>query len=390
MKKLSELVQSALNDASTKVASSAPVPETEKQASANPMADLVRKGRENDAKRNAAVGIDDPMSAKRASVTETAKLAMQFAESIEHLATVFPKLAAPMAQATGPEAMESPTKGTTKDTNTKATTLSAAEASHGGGGGNAKGQVANDGSVGGVPDRFSKKAAEEILLAKIAQSEALMSIGRANEAATLAKAAQEEFEKASSRFDSVAKAVGEKARSAAFGSGQGAKAMVEPGVITRGARKVVDKAQEIGRKGLGGTDINSDTGRGLMAMGGAAAGVGAAGAAGAKALHDRSKKAYEEEDGSTRTPKGNPKSLETYVSGTSGAPGGVAPDNARAASMTQRDAKKREIPQLAQHVREPALSARSDRGIQDNFEHTQGAKIASKLDAIAARKAATA
>ncbi len=289
MKKLSELVKSALDEASTKIASAHDVvveerktAEAEKTASAQPPAAPVVS------------------TEKRASVLSTAKEAIKFAESLEHLAVIFPKLASASKSTmdvVGPEIMTSPDKGKTKVPHTKATTLTAAEASHGGGGGNAKGQVANDGSVGGVPDRFSKQAAEEILLAKIAQSNALMAIGQAKQAAELADGARAEFE--------------------------------------------------------------------------------------------RAKQAYEEEDGKTRTPKGSPKSLETYVSGTSGAPGGVAPDNKGVASFTKRDGKKREISQIAEHLREPAFSARSDRGIQDNFEHTQGAKIAAKLDAIKARKSAT-
>lgn len=290
MKKLSELVSSALSDASTKIASGASTA-TEKVASAAPATPKVA----STPVRPAAPATD---SEKRASAISTAKEAMQFADSLEHLAHLMPKIAGSTMHVNGPEILVSPDKGKTQDSNTKATTLSASEASSGGGGGNAKGQVANDGSVGGVPNRFSKKAAEETLLAKIAQSQALEAAGRAKEATDLANKARAEFELA--------------------------------------------------------------------------------------------KKAYEEEDGSTKTPKGSPKSLETYVSGTSGAPGGVAPDNKSVASFTKRDGKKREIAPIAQHLREPAFSARSDRGIQDNFEHTQGAKIASIFDKAAARKAAPA
>lgn len=285
MKKLSELVKSALDDASTKIASAQDVTAQERRTQETPTQKVA-----------SAAPVPTAGSEKRASVIETAKLAMQFADSLDNLALVIPKLASPMAAATGPAATESPDKGKTKHTPTHASTLSSAEASHGGGGGNAKGQVANDGSVGGVPNAFSKKAAEDMLLAKIAQSNALLAVGQAKEAAALAKTAQAEFE--------------------------------------------------------------------------------------------RMKKAYEEEDSSTRTPKGSPKSLETHASGMTGAPGGVAPDNKGMATMTQRDAKKREIAPIAEHVREPAFSARTDRGIQDNFEHTTGAKIASMLDKIKARKTA--
>lgn len=290
MKKLSELVKSALDDAGTKIASArdAEGAQTTKTASAAPEAPVV------------APPTATP-SEKRASVMNTAKEAMKFAASLEHLAVLIPKMAATShstMEVSGPEILVSPDKGKTQDSGTKAQTLTPAEASHGGGGGGAAGQVANDGSVGGVPNRFSKKAAEEMLLAKIAQSEALAAVGRAKEAADLANAARVEFE--------------------------------------------------------------------------------------------RAKKAYEEEDASTKTPKGSPKTLETFVSGTSGAPGGVAPDNKGMASFTKRDGKKREIAPIAEHLREPAFSARADRGLQDNLDHTQGAKISSMLDKVAARKSAGA
>lgn len=279
MKKLSELVSSAISEAKTKMASAVtPV------AAAEPSTKIASE-------EHRVPPVVSPSAEKRASVKDTAKEAMKFAESLEHLAVLMPKIA---AGGSDPAILVSPTKGTTKDTNTKATSLTSTEASTGGGPLNAKGQVPNDGSVGGVPDRFSKKAAEEILLAKLAQAEALTAVGRAVEATKLANDAKADFE--------------------------------------------------------------------------------------------RAKKAYEEEDGSTKTPKGSPKSLETYVSGTSGAPGGVAPDNKGAASFTKRDGKKREIGPLGEHLREPAFSARSDRGIQDNFEHTQGAKIASIFDKAASRK----
>lgn len=281
MQKLSELVNSALSDAATKLASASSVPQPAAAAPAAPSASP-------DITKIASREI-------RHSVFEDAKEATKFAESLDHLAALMPKIAGAMVGTAGPETLTSPDKGKTQDSNTKATTLTAAEASHGGAAGKANGQVANDGSVGGVPNRFSKKAAEETLLAKIAQSEALQAVGRAKEAADLANKARAEFEHAKRAFDEAAS-----------------------------------------------------------------------------------------------TPKGNPKTLETFVSGTTGAPGGVAPDNAGMASFTQRDGKKREIGPLSEHVREPAFSARSDRGIQDNFENTRGAKIASILDAAVSRKNATA
>lgn len=293
MKMLSELVKSAMEDATAKIASAADVSAQE------------RRVQEDAEKRASSTPAQTPAvelssAEKRASVISTATEAMKFAESLEHLATLMPKIAAgshTSMDLPGPAVSESPDKGATKKTHTKATTLSHQEASSGGAPSKANGQVAND--LHNPPPGALKRAAEEMLLAKIAQSNALIAIGQAKEAAELADAARVEFE--------------------------------------------------------------------------------------------RQKKAYEEEDGKTRTPKGSPKSLETHVSGTTGAPGGVAPDNKGMASFTQRDGKKREIGPLGQHVSEPAFSARSDRGIQDNFEHTHGAKIAAaKLDEMKARKTASA
>jgi hypothetical protein len=268
---------------------------------------------------------------------------------------------------------------------------------------------------------ISKEAAEQILLAKVAQAEALVAAGRAHEAEALALQAKQEYDKVASRFGNAAKtirskakdiakgvaeaaepkieaaaqAIGSKARDVAHG-GKGVKGMTQPSALRRGARKVTDTARRIGRDHLGGTDINSDTGRGLMAMGGAGAaavGTAGAGAAGVKAFRNRSKsgpgdaekKAYEEEDGATHTPKSNPRTLETFISGMSGAPGGVARDNAGMISMTRRDGKSRERSEIAKHLAEPAFSASSDHGIQDNVLTTHGAKIASIRQKIAHR-----
>lgn len=292
MKKLSELVSSVLDESKAKIASAVDAPRP-KTASATPApiasSKLANKDEHcEDDKKNK--DMKDKSAEKRSSVTSTATEALKFAENLEQIAVLFPKLAG------GPGAVEtfvSPDKGPTKDTSTKATSLSPQMAGSGG-----DGSTKRDVETNANQAPYAKKAAEEMLNAKIAQSEALRVAGRAKEAEALAKQAKDEFEAA--------------------------------------------------------------------------------------------KKAYEEEDPKTNTPKGNPKTLETYVSGTSGAPGGVAPDNAGAASFTKRDGKKREIAPLSQHIKEPAFSAASDKGLSDNLEHIEGAKIAGIMNQAKARKQAAA
>ena len=358
MSKLSELVKSAIADAETKIASARDVrPEVP----------------ETSTKTASAAPAPAPVAEKRASVTKTAAQAMEIATALDNLAVLMLKI----ASSGQPAKLESEQKGSTKDTPTKATTLSHQQASSGGA------------PSSGMEVAALKSAAEQIFHAKIAQAEALHAAGHEEEAQALAEQAQAEFQKEASRFDRAAKAIGETARDVAFNSGKGAKALTEPGAVTRGARKVVGAAQSVGKR-LGGTDINSDTGRGLMAMGGgAAAAAGAAGAGVAAAR--REKKAYEEEDGSTRTPSASPKNVEALASTPAGGtPGGVARDNAGMASLTKRDAKVREKGEIAKHVSEPAFSAKSDRGIQDNLDNTAGAKIASVREKIAAKASAKA
>ncbi len=290
MKSLSMLVSTAMDDAKAKIASATDVVRP-KLASVEPAVVAKSANKDDgceDEKKNK--DMKDKSAEKRASVTSTAQEAIKFAENCEHLALLFPKLAG------GPGATEtfvSPDKGTTKDTPTKAQSLSPQMASTGGDSGKGREVETN---ANAAP--YAKKAAEALLDAKLAQSQALLSVGRAKEAQTLAESAKAEFETA--------------------------------------------------------------------------------------------KRAYEEEDSKTNTPKGSPKTLETYVSGTSGAPGGVAPDNAGAASFTKRDGKKREIAPLSEHIKEPAFSAASDKGLSDNLDHTAGAKIAGIFSNVKARKTAAA
>lgn len=229
--------------------------------------------------------------ASSAEVVSTATEAVKFAESLEHLAMLFPKLASGSVQINdraGPEVLVSPNKGGLKDTSTKATTLSAAEASHQGGSG-------DNMHVETFKSPYAKKAAEEILSAKIAQSEALLAAGQARAATALAKQAQAEFEQA--------------------------------------------------------------------------------------------KRAYDED---ASTPKGSPQSLAVNrKAGDFPVPGNVPGDNAGMISMTKRQAKTEDVRREAgKHVAEPALSAASDRGLTDNLEHTEGAKIANIFAKVAARKQA--
>jgi hypothetical protein len=285
MSKLSELVRNALTDADAKIAAAgdaAPeVPETKtKTASAAPTPTPV------------------PATEKRAGITKTAARAMEIASALDNLGMLMPKIAAGPQDRAGPAITSSQQMGATKDTNTKATTLSHHEASSGGGPSSGmhlqtnKTQNATSTTVKGAA--LTREVAEQILLAKIAQAEALTAAGRAKEAQALAEAAKAEFEQA--------------------------------------------------------------------------------------------KKAYEEEDGSTRTPTASPKTVESFASNPSaGAPGGVARDNNGMISMTKRDGKAREKSEIAKHVTEPAFSARSDKGVSDNVQTTTGSKIASVREKIAAK-----
>jgi hypothetical protein len=259
MMKLSQLVNSALEDAEAKVASAR---SSEKIASVAAPAPVRTK------RANAVAPVAAPATTRMDTATE----AMKFAESLEHLAMLFPKIAEGSTQTNdvnGPEVLTSPDKGATHTSHTKARSLSVQQASSGGGSG-------PDMDIATPPPVGAKQAAEAVLSAKIAQSEALLAAGQAKLAGALAKQAQAEF--------------------------------------------------------------------------------------------TQSKQAYDE---AASTPHGSLITLPTNVSVS-----GVAPDNAGMASFTKRDGKSREIAPIAQHVQEPAFSASADRGIQDNFEHTQGAKIA--------------
>lgn len=224
-------------------------------------------------------------------VVSTATEAVKFAESLEHLAMLFPKIATSshsVNDLAGPPVLVSPSKGGTKDTSTKATSLSHDEASSQGG-------AKTDGMhVETFKSPYAKKAAEEILSAKIAQSEALLAAGQARAATALAKQAQAEFEAA--------------------------------------------------------------------------------------------KRAYDEE---ANTPKGDPQTLAVNrKAGDFPVPGGKVTDNKGMIDMTKRQAKTDDVrADASKHIAEPALSAASDKGLTDNLDHTEGAKIA-KVNAILAKVAA--
>jgi hypothetical protein len=296
MRKLSALVNTALESASEKIASTvdASAAEAVKAAEA-----------EKRAAAAAAVPVRTKEAEKRASVITTAAEAVKVAEVLEHLAVVMPKLAemgtnrgggsTNVQDRTGPEILTSPDKGVTKDTMTSASSIPAQRAHSGGGPGHGMHIETNKNDA---PWSKSKSAAEEILTAKIAQSNALLAVGRAKEATELANTARTEFETA--------------------------------------------------------------------------------------------KKAYEEEDASTKTPHGNPKSLATNRNqGDLPVPTGPVRDNAGMISMTKRDAKTKDVrAEAGKHVSETALSAKTDKGLSDNLDHIEGAKIASILDTAAARKAA--
>lgn len=275
---------------------------------------------------------DEP---EKVGALDTAVEAMKLAESLEHLAMLFPKLAEGSTQINdinGPAVLVSPNMGTTKDSPTKATSVPAHRAHSGGGGGSDMNIETNkhpDGGqqnyaakqafmsaadgirkgrendakrnrAAGIKDDYAAKAAQAILEAKVAQSNALLMAGHAQAATQLAKQAQAEFMQA--------------------------------------------------------------------------------------------KRAYEEEDASTNTPKGNPQSLVVNRNpGDFPVPGGRVTDNAGMIAMTKRQAKTEDVRRDAgKHVQETALSAVSDKGLTDNLDHTEGAKIANIFQLAAMRKAAGA
>lgn len=296
MKNLSALVNNVIEDSRAKIASAVDAVrpklasvETVIAASATKTAHMHDEDCDEEGKPKKKMKPEE----KRASVISTAQEGLKFAENLDQIALLFPKLSGEMA-ARLPGQVEnfvSPDKGQTKDTPTKAQSLSHEMASSGGDKSKTQNVATNRHDA-----PYAAKAAQAMLDSKLAQAEALKVVGRAKEAEKLASDAKAEF----------------------------------------------------------------------VAM----------------------KAAYEEEDPSTKTPKGNAAQMPTLVSGTQGAPGGVAPDNAGMASFTKRDGKKREIASLSQHIKEPAFSATSDKGLSDNLEHTQGAKIASFVANARARKTA--
>lgn len=361
MKKLSELVNSALEDATMKVASARDAEKTaglattvgEKvlnKAVSSGVAGTSLGGKAIDAashigqKYLGAAGHDAGVgrtllaaggltaagggaaalaSRKKESseVISTATEAMKFAESLEHLAMLFPKLAAEshsVNDLAGPATLVSPSKGGTKDTSTKAKTLTQAEASHQGGSG-------DDMHVQTFKSDTSKKVAEAMLEAKIAQSQALISVGQAQAATQLMKQAQAEFERAKLAFAPTADR----------------------------DRSTADVARAVERRQKRPAALN--------------------------AISDfmdnaNHKMSYDEE---ASTPKGTTQSLAVNRGAGDFPVAGKVPDNAGMISMTKRQAKTEDVRREAgKHVSETALSSASDKGLTDNVEHTEGAKIA--------------
>lgn len=282
MKKLSELVNSAIEQASSKVAAAAQ-PMTPPAQGQSKIAHSAEECPPDKSKKS-----DD--KDKTASVVSTATEAVKFAQSLENLSMLWPKLAGMET-----ETYVSPDKGKTQDTSTTPKSIPSQMASTGGAPPKGIETATNKNEA-----PYAKKAAEEILSAKLAQAEALLAVGRAKEAEAMAKQAKADFEAA--------------------------------------------------------------------------------------------KKAYEEEDGSTRTPKGNPQTLPVNRSpGDLPVPSGPARDNQGMINMTKRDAKTKDVRESAsQHLSEPALSAATDKGLTDNLEHTEGAKIATIMTAVRARASARA
>lgn len=139
---------------------------------------------------------------KKSSVLETAQDAVKFAESLESLAHLMPKIAGGSIQvndANGPAISQTAGQGATKDTNTKATSLSPNEAG------------AQTSSGSGAPldtnksaADFAHAAASMMLDAKLAQAKALEMAGHHKTAAEMNLQAKAEFEKAKLAYTEAA------------------------------------------------------------------------------------------------------------------------------------------------------------------------------------------
>lgn len=301
MKNLSALVNNVLEQSKSKIASAVDAPRPKLAAVEQVIAPAkTAHDHDEDCEEGKPPKKMKPEE-KRASAISTAQDALKLAENMTQLSALFPKIAAEMpARLPGQmENFKSPTEGTTKDSPTKATSLSHEMASSGG-----DGSTSRDLKTNRHDAPYAKQAAQTMLDAKLAQAEALKAVGNAAAAEKLAHEAKAEFEAA--------------------------------------------------------------------------------------------KKAYEEEDPQTRTPKGNPQTLPlNRKPGDLPVPSGPARDNAGMASMTKRDAKTNFVRQgVSPHIKEPALSSASDKGLTDNLDHTEGAKIASPinviLEAVKNRKTASA
>lgn len=278
-------------------------------------------------------------TASRHEVLSDADYAIKLAEALDNASHVVEKLASMVperAETSTPSPNGLPNMASghmepTKDTNTKARTLSAHEAFTGG-----------DSGSGPMVETFKSPHAE----------------GGGKTAAQIEAEVREKQAGMASRL-------GEAVLDKAVSSGA-----VDKGVVRRG----LDAAQRAGAA-LGGKSTESAVGRGLMAGGAAAAGAAAAGAGAAAAGRKKHASLASMPAKVAASPADHPGSLpiDPPVSG------GVAPDNAGAASMTQRDAKSREKAEIAQHVSEPAFNAAADAGLKDNVQNASaaGAKIAS-------------
>jgi len=139
---------------------------------------------------------------KKSSVLETAQDAVKFAESLESLAHLMPKIAGGSIQvndANGPAISQTAGQGATKDSPTKATSLSPNEAG------------AQTSSGSGAPldtnksaADFAHAAASMMLDAKLAQAKALEMAGHHKTAAQMNLQAKAEFEKAKLAYTEAA------------------------------------------------------------------------------------------------------------------------------------------------------------------------------------------
>lgn len=322
-------------------------------------------------------------------VVSTADYAIKLAEALDHAATILTaKLAAPAERAEtstpmpgGLPAMASGHMEPTKDTNTKAQTLSAHEAFTGGDGGSAptietfKSPHAESGKTAAVEAAARQAQARVVKEASLASTRVVVKKAEDDGYPVVPEyAALPAHVRARPEAGGVLGAIG----GSLAGAATGAAAMHGVRKATKGLGPMVAVPAQVL------TGLVGALGTGAAAIGGGVLGQ----RAGRQLMPSEARSAYDRQMDSDMAHE------EATMHGkhASNDPGGLpidppvasgpVPDNMGAIAMTQRDAKSREKAEIAKHVDEPAFSATSDAGLKDNTEHAAqaGAKIASEQE----------